>query len=66
MNIYVNNQNIEVAQEITISQLLDIQKVKTTYIAIEINNEIIPKSEYLNHIIHDGDKIEIITAVGGG
>jgi|TARA_B100002019_G_C21143290_1_gene534381 sulfur carrier protein len=66
MNIYVNNQNIEVAQEITISQLLDIQKVKTTYIAIEINNEIIPKSKYLNHIIHDGDKIEIITAVGGG
>ena len=33
---------------------------------LEINKKIIPKSSYINHELKDGDKIEIITAIGGG
>ena len=35
-------------------------------IAIEVNNEIVPRSQLKNKLIVDGDNIEIITAVGGG
>jgi len=35
-------------------------------IAVELNNEIIPRSSYANKIIVAKDRIEIITAVGGG
>ena len=34
--------------------------------AIECNGEIIPKSEIKNRTINEGDKFEIVGAVGGG
>jgi sulfur carrier protein len=34
--------------------------------AIERNGEIIPKSQFNKYILNDGDKLEIIGAVGGG
>jgi sulfur carrier protein len=34
--------------------------------AIEINQNIIPRSEYLKTEIHQGDNIEIVQAIGGG
>ena len=35
-------------------------------IAIECNEEILPKSEYSTKILEDGDVIEIVSFVGGG
>jgi len=35
-------------------------------IAVEVNEEIIPRSQLKNKLVVDGDKIEIINAVGGG
>ena len=34
--------------------------------AIERNGEIIPKSQFNKYTLNDGDKLEIIGAVGGG
>ena len=35
-------------------------------IAVEKNGEIIPKAEYSDTVINDGDNIEIVSFVGGG
>jgi len=35
-------------------------------VAIECNGEIVPRSQFLQRILSDGDKIEIVVAVGGG
>ena len=40
--------------------------IKTKYIAIEVNKQIIPKSEYKKYKLKHGDKVEIVTAIGGG
>jgi sulfur carrier protein len=45
---------------------LEDKNIKNKYIAVEINENIIPKSNHNTYIIKDGDKIEIITAIGGG
>ena len=66
MNIILNNESEEVHDGITIEELLDDKKIYTQYIAIEINKKIIPKSSYYKHELKEGDKIEIITAIGGG
>ena len=66
MNIMLNNESNEVNDGITIKELLDDKKILTQYIAIEINKKIIPKSSYYKHELREGDKIEIITAIGGG
>ena len=35
-------------------------------VAVEINLEIIPKSEYDNHVLNDKDSVEVVQFVGGG
>jgi sulfur carrier protein len=35
-------------------------------IAMEVNEEIVPRSSYAHHIFQSGDAIEIVHAVGGG
>tara|TARA_B100000941_G_C27953071_1_gene277799 strand:+ start:147 stop:347 length:201 start_codon:yes stop_codon:yes gene_type:complete len=66
MNIILNNELDEVHDGTTIMELLDDKKIRTKYIAIEINKKIIPKSSYHEYELKEGDKIEIITAIGGG
>lgn len=34
--------------------------------AIELNGEIVPKSAHATTLLHDGDKLEVVVAVGGG
>ena len=50
----------------TIKKLLENKNIKNKYYAVEINRKIIPKSDHETYVIKDGDKIEIITAIGGG
>ena len=45
---------------------LDENNYRRTYIAVEKNGEILPKSEYDTTYLNDGDKIEIVSFVGGG
>lgn len=35
-------------------------------IAVECNGEIVPKSQYSEIILKDGDQLEVVGAVGGG
>ncbi len=66
MNILLNNNKEEISDGITIDQLIKVKNVNNKYFAVEINEQVIPKSNYHKHIIKDGDVIEIITAIGGG
>tara|TARA_B100000035_G_scaffold63895_1_gene51842 strand:+ start:51380 stop:51580 length:201 start_codon:yes stop_codon:yes gene_type:complete len=66
MNILLNNNKEEISDGITIDQLIKVKNVNNKYFAVEINEQVIPKSNYHKHVIKDGDVIEIITAIGGG
>ena len=66
MNILLNNNPEEFSERLTIKKLLEKKNIKNKYYAVEINRKIIPKSEHANHLLADGDRIEIITAIGGG
>tara|TARA_B100000886_G_C20369492_1_gene468866 strand:+ start:99 stop:299 length:201 start_codon:yes stop_codon:yes gene_type:complete len=66
MNILLNNRPEKLFDGLTIRKLLEQKNIKNKYFAVEINKKIIPKSEHDAHVIKDGDKIEIITAIGGG
>jgi len=35
-------------------------------IAVEINGEIVPRSRFATHLLQEGDRIEIVRAIGGG
>ena len=66
MNIFVNQKKIIISKESTIVNILANLDIEDKYLAVEINENILPKSEYDKYIIQENDKIEIINAIGGG
>ena len=63
--IVINGQEIE-ADGKTIAEYLDNSSYDTKRIAVEMNGEILPKSQYNSVIMKSCDKIEIVSFVGGG
>jgi len=66
MNIFINGIEKNYTYSLTIETLLIELGHANKKIAIEVNEEIIPRSELRNKLVVDGDKIEIIEAIGGG
>jgi len=66
MKVFLNGKKINVGNNLTAQQLLSEMGYQDKRIALEINGEVTPKSEYSNKIIVENDMVEIITAIGGG
>jgi thiamine biosynthesis protein ThiS len=66
VTLLVNGDNMEFDGEISVSALLSKLEVVTGAIAVEVNRDIVSKSVYGEHLLRDGDQIEIVTFVGGG
>lgn len=66
IDIIVNDKSQQIAQDSKISDLITMLSLQQRRIAVEINEEIIPRSQYQQHVLNTGDRIEIIHAIGGG
>ena len=66
MKIIVNGEKIELPLQSNIEDLVAFLGYQKQRVAIEINELIIPKSNYSSYLLKDQDKVEIINAVGGG
>jgi len=66
MKVFINGKQTNLDNNLTVQQLIYVMGYKDKRIALEINGEVTPKSEYSNKIIVENDKVEIIVAVGGG
>lgn len=62
--IYVNGKETENCKNLNV--LLENSGFRRDRIAVEINGEIIKKSDYDKTVLNDGDKIEVVSFVGGG
>jgi len=66
MKIIVNGETKNISDGWTAEQLLDEMGFGGKRVAVELNMEIVPRSYYSQTFISDGDKIEIVRAIGGG
>ncbi len=66
MEIFLNGECREVAEDITISQLLALLDMQGRRLAVEVNEEIVPRSEHDSHRLQPGDRVEVVQAIGGG
>ena len=66
MKIYINQNEIEVQDNISVKELLDMQQIAIEGTAIAIDNKLVPKNEWNDRILTDGNKITIIRATFGG
>ena len=66
IQITVNGEPRRVAPDLTAAQLIEQLELGGRRLAMEINREILPRSRYAEHRLNDGDRIEIVQAIGGG
>ena len=66
MQITVNGEPREVSEGTTAAQLVEQLGLTGKRIAMERNETIVPRSRYDETVLNEGDRIEIIHAVGGG
>ena len=65
MRIHINGELREISRK-TVLQLLEQLEIDPKRVAVELNMGILPKAEYTEKTISDGDRIEIVHFVGGG
>jgi sulfur carrier protein len=66
MQIYVNGSPTQVQDDTPMSALVEGLGLTGQRIAVEVNAELVPRSRFETHALRDGDRVEIIHAVGGG
>ncbi|MGH8084373.1 MAG: sulfur carrier protein ThiS [Lysobacter sp.] len=66
MDITLNGEPRSLAAPATITQLLQTEGLAERRVAVEVNGEIVPRGRHGAHGLADGDKIEIVHALGGG
>ena len=66
ITIYVNGEKKIIEDSQTIESFLKSLNLNKNNIAIEVNREIVNKSNYKNSILIDKDTIEIVNFIGGG
>ena len=66
MKIVINGESKIVCEKITIQQLIQDLGMAQQKLALEVNQEIVPRSTFSEHLLQSGDIVEIIHAIGGG
>ncbi len=66
MEIIVNDQKHQVPDGITIAELLERLKLSKSFVAVEVNLQVVPHQQYSEYRLKPGDRLEIVTLVGGG
>jgi sulfur carrier protein len=66
VQIYVNGAAHEVANGISMSDLIALLDLGGRRIALEVNRELVPRSTFSTRRLADQDRVEIVHAVGGG
>ena len=66
MEIIVNGESREVPEGYRADQLVEALGLKGRRVAMEVNLEVVPRSLYEQKIFAEGDRVEIVYAIGGG
>jgi thiamine biosynthesis protein ThiS len=66
ISILCNGRPREVAAGVTVAELLAELELSPRMVAVEINLELAPRATHQNRALAAGDRIEIVSLVGGG
>ena len=66
VQIVLNGQIRMIEPATTLAALVATLDLGGRRMAVEINEEVVPRSEYADLVLGEGDRVEIVHAVGGG
>ena len=64
--VTINGRPQNVGEVVLLVDLLTDLSLNAAYLAVAVNDEVVPRSEHGATKIKDGDRVEVIHAVGGG
>ncbi len=62
----VNGEAVELADGATVAELVESHASQSTGVAIAVNEEVVPRSEWTSTSLAEGDRVEILAAAQGG
>ena len=66
IQVIVNGATKRFEAQLDIASLLENLRMQGKKVAVERNGEIVPRSAHGATLVRDGDRLEIVVAVGGG
>lgn len=66
MTVTVNGQEREVEPALTIARLLEELGIQPDGVAVAVDREVVPRSRHAEQVLAEGQRVEILRAVGGG
>ncbi len=66
MEIWVNGEARQVPAGATVRDLVTELGLRERGVAVEVNREVVPRASHPEHVLKDGDRVEVVRAIGGG
>lgn len=66
MQIVLNGEPTPLSGNADVASLLDYLGYTGKRVAVEVNQEIVPRSQYSEFQLNDSDRVEVVRAIGGG
>jgi len=66
MRVIVNGEPIETPTGLTLAELIEQRGLSDAACATELNHTLVPKNQRGEQRLNDGDRVEIVSLVGGG
>lgn len=66
MNITLNGEQRAFDEPLTVAQLVTKCELTPDRVAVEVNEQVVRRAKHSETALRDGDRVEIVTLVGGG
>lgn len=66
ITIYLNGEKQQIESEVKLDQLLDLFSLPKQRVAVELNRSVVRRQDWMETLISDEDRIEVVHFVGGG
>jgi len=66
MNISLNGEQRSFEDTTTLAVLVETLELAERRIAVEVNETLVPRAEHGDYTLREGDRVEIVHAIGGG
>jgi len=66
VTVTINGQPRELPAPLTVAALLKSLEIPPRGMAVEVNLQVVPRAQHEKHVLSEGDRLEIVSLVGGG
>lgn len=66
MQLIVNGESVNLPGVTALASLLEMLRIRGDRVAVLVNDDVVPPATRATFVLHEGDRVEILTFAGGG